>query len=234
MPQKPKGLYRYSQYLKFIFLLGDIVLLNAASVFSYLLRQGNISAMDNEQAQTTLFLNNIIWIGVCLYFNAYSFMRVGYIENILRQTTKLLALHLVILFTVIVFLNYDDVSRLRLVYFGGIFFIELLIFRYLFLQILKYFRKAGYNFRNVVIVGACKKGQEMAQILKKDLSYGYHVLGFFDNTIKQSASEIPVLDTITNAKAYLRAHPVHEVYIALSTETEDTLNELIFYCERAY
>jgi hypothetical protein len=86
MPQKPKGLYRYSQYLKFIFLLGDIVLLNAASVFSYLLRQGNISAMDNEQAQTTLFLNNIIWIGVCLYFNAYSFMRVGYISLALGYT----------------------------------------------------------------------------------------------------------------------------------------------------
>jgi putative colanic acid biosynthesis UDP-glucose lipid carrier transferase len=234
MLNKPHRLYRYSQYIKLAFLLGDIILLNAASVFSYLLRYGNIKMMDGEQAQTTLFINNIIWIGVCLYFKAFSFMRVGYIETIFKQTTKLLALHLFILLSVIVFLDYDDVSRLRIVYFTGIFFMELLLFRFLFLQILKYFRKAGYNFRNVVIIGACKKGQEMAQLLKKDLSYGYHVLGFFDNSIKQSPSEIPILDTITNAKTYLSNHPVHEVYIAISPETENTLNDLIFFCEQRF
>lgn len=178
MPHKPARLYRYSRYTKFIFLVSDIVLVNVASLFSYWMRYGDLHMMASTQAQSVLFLNNLLWIGLCLYFNAYTFMRVGYIESLLSRTVKLLVLHLFALLTLIVFLNYDDISRLRLLYFGGVFLLELMIFRYLFVQLLKGLRKAGYNFRNVIIIGAEKKGQEIEQILSKDLSYGYKVLGF--------------------------------------------------------
>lgn len=231
MSNKPARLYRYSRYTKFIFLVSDIAFLNAASILSYLLRYGNLEKMSGTEAQSVLFLNNLLWAGLCLYFNAYSFMRVGYIETLLSRTAKILVMHLLSLFTLIVFLNYDDISRLRLLYFALVFFSELILFRYLFVQILKRFRKAGYNFRNVIIIGAGQKGQEIEQILTKDLSYGYKVLGFFDDDKTESQSGIPILNTIAHAKNYLSEHPVHEVFIATSQYENKYLNELILFCD---
>lgn len=231
MLNKPSRLYRYSRYTKFIFLVGDIVLLNLASILSYWIRYGNLTTLANTESQSVLFLNNLLWIGLCLYFDAYTFMRVGYIESLLSRTVKILVLHLFALFTLIVFLNFDDISRLRLLYFGGVFFAGLILCRLLFVRAFKRIRKAGYNFRNVIIIGAGKKGREIEQILSKDLSYGYKVLGFFDNEQMVGQLRVPVLNTIANAKHYLSEHPVHEVYITTSHYQDGELDGLILYCE---
>ena len=44
--------------------------------------------------------------------------------------------------------------------------------------ILKLYRRKGYNFKKVVIVGAGKNGMELHQVMKDDLSYGFSVKGF--------------------------------------------------------
>jgi len=167
MSNKPNRLYRYSRYTKFIFLVSDILLLNVAAILSYWIRYGNLTMMLNKESQSVMFLNNLLWIGLCLYFDAYSFMRVGHVENLLSRTIKILVLHLFSLITLIVFLNYDDISRLRLVYFGALFYSELILCRLVFVQAFKHIRKAGYNFRNVIIIGAEKKGREIEQILSR-------------------------------------------------------------------
>jgi undecaprenyl-phosphate galactose phosphotransferase/putative colanic acid biosynthesis UDP-glucose lipid carrier transferase len=128
MPPKKKSLYRYSQYSKFIGLFGDVFLLNAAIIISYYMRYGNTVRLGDSFAQSTLILSNLIWVFICLYFDAYNFMRVGYIETLFSKTTRLLGLYLCILFALIVFLNYDGVSRLRLGYFAVLFFIALIYF----------------------------------------------------------------------------------------------------------
>ena len=46
---------------------------------------------------------------------------------------------------------------------------------------LKFYRRKGYNFKKVVIVGAGKNGMELYQVMKDDLSYGFSVKGFFDD-----------------------------------------------------
>ena len=234
MLNKPNRLYRYSRYTKFIFLVSDILLLNVATILSYLIRYGSLTMLSSNESQSVLFLKNLLWIGLCLYFDAYTFMRVGHVENLLSRTIKILVLHLFSLITLILFLNYDDISRLRLVCFGGIFFAELILCRLLFVKAFKRIRKAGYNFRNVIIIGAEKKGREIEQILSKDLSYGYKVLGFFDNEQTVGQSGVPVINTIANAKNYLSEHPVHEVYITTSHYIDGELDDLILYCEAKF
>lgn len=46
---------------------------------------------------------------------------------------------------------------------------------------LKMYRRKGYNFKKIVIVGAGKNGMELYKVMKDDLSYGFNILGFFDD-----------------------------------------------------
>jgi undecaprenyl-phosphate galactose phosphotransferase/putative colanic acid biosynthesis UDP-glucose lipid carrier transferase len=233
MPLKKTNLYRYSPYTKFAGLFGDLFLLNIAILVSYYMRYGNTVRLSDSFAQSTLILSNLIWVFICLYFDAYNVMRVGYIETLFSKTTKLLGLYLCILFALIVFLNYDGVSRLRLVYFAFVFFSELLLFRYVFVWILKKIRKAGYNYRRVIIIGAGQKGKDIQKILSKDVSYGYQVLGFFDDvaTTKESASAGSV-GGLNEAIDFLNTNGVHEVYIASSNYASKEISKIILFCER--
>ena len=233
MPTKKTSLYRYSQYTKFIGLFGDLFLLNIAILVSYYMRYGNAVRLGDSFAQSTLILSNLIWVFLCLYFDAYNFMRVSYIETLFSKTTKLLGLLLCILFALIVFLNYDGISRLRLVYFAIVFFVELIFFRYVFVWFLKKIRKAGYNYRRIIIIGAGQKGKDIEKILSRDVSYGYQVLGFFDDvaTNKESASAGSA-GGLNEAIDFLNTNGVHEVYIASTNYASKEISKIILFCER--
>lgn len=233
MPTRKKSLYRYSQYTKFIGLFGDVVLLNLAIVISYYIRYGNTVRLSDSFAQSTLILSNLIWVFICLYYDAYNFMRVGYIETLFSKTTKLLGLFLCVLFGLIVFLNYDGISRLRLGYFTVLFFIALILFRYAFVWFLKKIRKAGYNYRRVIIIGAGQKGKDIEKILSKDVSYGYQVLGFFDDVaVTKATSTAGSAGGLDEVVHFLNTHPVHEVYIASSNYASKEISKIILFCER--
>lgn len=45
-------------------------------------------------------------------------------------------------------------------------------------KLLKYFRRKGYNFKKVVIVGAGAMGIKLLDELRSDAGYGYKFMGF--------------------------------------------------------
>ena len=98
--------------------------------------------------------------------------------------------------------NYDDVSRLRMLYFYLIFFVLLIAFRASLLKALKHARKEGYNFKQVIIIGANETGEKMNAILQRDLSYGYKVVGAFcnnpDNGINHNLNLLGKYEDIEN------------------------------------
>jgi len=145
----------------------------------------------------------------------------------------MLIIHVAIIAVFILVLKYDEVSRLRMVYFYTTFFVLLVSFRIFFMQILKHVRAQGYNFRKVVIVGANATGERMNRILSKDLTYGYRVMGFFDDEIdSDTALKAPVLGRFEDIENYLSSEKIDEMYVALHIEKIDVINRLTALCER--
>ena len=228
---KKNTLYRYSRYIKLIFLICDIILLNITFIFSYLIRFGNFERIYKQDSQSIFMLSNIIWIVLSAYLGAYKFVRVEHIEKIISRTIKLIFLHLVILFSIILILKFEDISRFRMLIFYGLLFISIFSFRLIFIQLLKKLRKSGYNFRTVIIIGANKTGFEINRLLSKDLSYGYRVLGYFDDTEEQLPNDIQLLGKIADVKEFITSNSVHEVYYAGDDNKISTIVDIIKFCE---
>jgi undecaprenyl-phosphate galactose phosphotransferase/putative colanic acid biosynthesis UDP-glucose lipid carrier transferase len=133
----------------------------------------------------------------------------------------------------VVVLEYNEISRLRMVYFYATFFVLLVSFRILFMKTLKYVRSRGFNFRKVVIVGANATGERMNRILSKDLTYGYRVMGFFDEE-KDSDTELkaPLLGGFEDVESYISSEKIDEMYVALHIGKIDEINRLTTLCER--
>ncbi len=207
------------------------MLLNTAYVLAFLLRNGDLERISTQEAQNIWFIINFAWFALYLIVGAYKFLRVEHIEKIVSKSLQFVLLHLLLVFTLISILDYDEVSRLKMGYFYGLLFVFIFIFRIVFIKILKHFRRKGFNFRRVVIIGATQAGKEIAHELVKDLAYGYQVAGFFDDKTT-TTEDFKVLGTIDEVPDYVLKNNIHEIYMAVSKYNEHKIKELIKFCER--
>ncbi|MFV8341097.1 undecaprenyl-phosphate glucose phosphotransferase [Flavobacterium sp. XS2P39] len=211
----------------------DIVLLNTAIILSFLSRYDSLDRLDLKEVRTISLLSNLFWIVLLLYKDSFRIIRIERIETILMRTIRMIAFHVALIVLFVVVLKYSEISRLRLLYFYLIFFIFLFVSRVLFMKGLKYIRSQGYNFKNVIIVGANDTGEQMRKILSKDLTYGYRVLGFFDDNVDPFAFiSSPLLGGFDAIPNYIINENVDEMYVALHIDNVKIINQLTELCER--
>jgi len=180
--------------------------------------------------KTIWWISNIAWIVLILVLKGYHFIRVDYIEQLLKKLFLILTLHLSITALTIVILKYDHISRLRMLYFYLILTLVLAILRVMFLKFIKYLRKRGFNSRSVVIVGSNMNGKTVSDILTSDLTYGYELYGYFDN--QNNLGTLNYLGRIEEMEAFLTKNKVDEIFIAMDQELSSYIDQIIEMCER--
>jgi len=219
--------------MKTIFLFWDLVLLSASNTISCYIRDGSLKSLNNKDDQTTFFMILLVWVVLVLSKDAYKIIRIEKIYTTLSRTIKLILIHLGGVALFIIILNFDNVSRLRMLYFYVVFFVLVLLFRILFLKALKHARSQGYNYRNVIIIGANEMAGRMNQILNNDLSYGYKVAGVFSNVTNLNIDHsMTNLGGLSDIETYLLENKVDEMFIALDYKETDQIPKLIQLCER--
>ena len=224
---------RFSRYIKLVFLIGDLLILVAAFVCSTFLRTEQLTMMWNKEDKAIFILFIITWLALVAYTHAYKMFRVEKIYMTIAKTIKVVFFHLGIISLLLVVFNYDDVSRLRMMYFYMIFLVLLIAFRASLLKALKHARKEGYNFKQVIIIGANEMGENMNTILQHDLSYGYQVMGAFCNNPDNNITHtLKLLGQHKDIENYLLNNDVDEMYIALEYQHTHIIPELMELCER--
>ena len=224
--------FRFSRYFKLLFVIWDVVLLNSAIFLSAWIRYGDLERLFLKEVQTISLLSNLIWITLLLGREAYRLVRIEPLEAILMRTIRKFIFHIAIITFFVVFLNYREISRLRLVYFYAIFFVLLLVSRYLSMKFLKYVRAKGFNFKKFIILGANESGEKIRKTLSKDLTYGYRFLGFFDEeVVDESFSTSRVKGGFDMVERLVVANAIDEVYVSLPIDKIDTISKLIKICE---
>jgi len=229
---KTLATYRFSRYYKIGFLVWDVVVLNIAIALSFWFRYGDFYFIFFRGDRAVSLLSNIFWVMLLLYKDSYRIIRTERIEAILYRAIRMLIFLIAIIALFILVLKYNEVSRLRMIYFYSTFFVLLVGSRILFMKLLKYARALGYNYRKVVIVGANAMGERMNRILSKDLTYGFQVVGFFDDEPDDTEVKAPVLGTFEDVEEYLSINKIDEMYVALHISKIDVINQLTMLCER--
>jgi len=222
---------KYSRYIVLYFFTWDLFILNTSYITSFYLRFGSLDRLLLKDSSTTFFIANLIWCLIVAYSNAYEFIRVEMIERIISKTIQLVTFFIVIIFSIVVLLRFHEISRLRLLYFFGLFISSIVISRIFFIQLLKAIRKNGFNFKTVIIIGMGKSGLNLYSFLSKDLSYGYRILGFFDDNPEEYIRKFNVFGPVNDVKKYIQNNQVDEVYVTISDYSETVIREIIDACE---
>lgn len=223
---------RYGYLIKWLIGLGDLVVLNLLFfvVYTHLDSLYTI-AITNNLREIVLLLN------FCYFFSLYFVplrlhTSIIFIDKVVQRAFLLVTV-LVLLFAIcFIFLSIGDVLATFLVVYYGVTVVGFVLWRVFVRMSLKLYRRKGYNFKKVVIVGAGKNGIELYQVIKDDLSYGFNVLGFFDDNISLKHILPNYLGMTNEVENFALAHDVDEIYCTLPGTKDDKIVRLLNFAEK--
>jgi len=223
--------------LSVILFVSDMLIILFGLYLSAIMRSsislGRGGALPQEHANFPLLLYmlaTLSWGSALIAVNAYN------PERVLRWYNE--AVRVVIGATVgtfilagILFLSFRDFSRLQFVYFYIISVMLMLGYR---AALRIYYRllgrkRPGGRYR-VIIIGAGKTGQKVADMLLRHSRWGYHLEGYLDDVegrVGESYEDIKVLGTTAQLRPIIEEKEIEEVWVALPVQAYEYLKELV-------
>jgi putative colanic acid biosysnthesis UDP-glucose lipid carrier transferase len=214
-----------SYYLRLVFLLGDIVILNLALVLAFVLLPVADEATPLKDLIFLVAASNSLWLVLSLLINPYKFSRITRFVRILRVHFSFILTHCLAVVSV-VFVS--GISTIKISNLFSAFVVSLLllfVWRAFYFYLNRIFINKQLNFRNVVIVGYGELALEMRKFFRLHPEYGYRFLGYFDRTEKKGR-DINRLDDLEN---FCNDNNVHELYCCLPYLDNSKVKYLVDY-----
>jgi len=223
---------KQSDFLQWIIGVGDLCFLNILFFAIYAEMDGSYTIEITHNLKEIVLLLNFCYFFALYFFPIKVHVSVVFLEKIVQRSFMLITFQTFLFGTCLIFLNAGN----NLATFIVVYYIATIVcfslWRVLLRIIVKAYRRKGYNTKNIIIIGAGKNGMELYQVIKNDLSYGFKVLGFFDDNERLRDILPNYLGRIDDMMAYTNSHTVDEIYCTIPGTNSEKISELLSFAEK--
>lgn len=223
---------RHGYLIQWLIGIGDMVVLNLMFLLVYHeLDSFYTKAIDNNLREVLLLLN------FCYFFSLY-FVPIQlhrstvYLDKIVQRAFSVISLLIFLFATCLIFLNVGDVLATFLVVYYVSTIVVFSCWRVFVRMLLKFYRRKGYNFKRVVIVGAGKNGMELYRAMRDDISSGFNILGFFDDNLALKDILPSYLGTTDKVEEFAIAKDIDEIYCTLPGTNDEKILRMLNFAEK--
>ena len=202
----------------------DICLTSAAFIGAYFVKRYLLP--EDFRGLTTgpnyyivLLMIIIIWYVTFTLFDLYKSYRKQTLGDILWNMAKAVSTAMLIMIFFIYIFKIKDVSRIML----GIFFMLdiglLALSKGIAYNILAHYRKKGFGFRNILIIGSRERAKDVIDVIGDHLGSGYRIMGCLEVDQEDVGEDVKngtqVIGTLDNLKNFLLEKVVDELIFAM-------------------
>ena len=221
----------YSKYFWLIHFIGDILLLNFSFFLTYYIKFDSLVFSDNYRFLIVIF--NSVWILVVLMLNLYQLKRVKRLDKILYNLVKAFILNSLIISAFLFSLKRPDFSREHLYATYILLFMLIVLWRFFMMKIIIIYRKSGFNYSRVIIVGGEEVAMQLYSYFKSDNFLGVKLLAIFsDSKSKINIDKNIYQSTLDDVKKFVKKNNVDEIYYTLPLSKTKKLKDLISFCDK--
>ncbi len=216
---------RYSRHLPAFVFLFDLILLNIALYGSYVLTFDTFKF----QGPSSIFILtvNAVWAAISLLSGNFYIKRPLVLRDNINSFLLTLIYHLLIVFGIIYFFKIYDISRSEVILSYSLFFLLIMTFRSSLFFGLDYYRKRGYNHRQILIIGDENIAVRVVKSFSHHPEYGYDLTDFISEDQIESMLEEDLITTILNKKP-------DEIFICYKQMNVELLKRLIRFGDENY
>ena len=220
----------YSKYFWFIHFLGDIILINLSFFCSYFYKFGSL--IHDDRYIFLLLIFNFIWIFTAFILDLYAIKRISRIDRILLNLLKAGFINVFVLAAILFSLNDDSpFSREHLYYTYASVFSLVLIWRYTSVKLIYLYRKYGYNYDRVIIVGGGEVSKGLNDYFFSDNILGFKLLGIFSD-VSLSFKTNTKFGSLLEIKKFALDNEIDEVYYTRSLTNTDEIKDLVDFADQ--
>lgn len=221
--------YNYSLYQKDLSLFVDCLLLLISLTTAYFARYE--FTLDFNKSNHAVFL--VVYISTWIIIISQTPFRIlerGItFDKVLYCLFRHIALHFLLVLTVMHLLRGYEISRLVAIYTFISELILLTLWRGVYYKFISHRRRSAYNGRNIIVAGTVEDVSSTIKQLNANLKFGYNVIATLSDSNTQEIEGIPNYN-ITGHNQLLQ-EGVDEVFCMLTPQLEYEQQELIKSCE---
>ena len=208
---------RYSRHLPATIFISDLLLLNLALFIS---NYFSTNSFQNGNFLVYYFIVNISWLVISLLSKSYDIKRPLNLKDIINRFLLALIYQLVIVFFILYFFKIDNISRSAMIISYSLFFLFIIIFRSVLFFLLDYYRKKGYNHRQILLIGDNDIADRLITSFAQHPEYGYDLTEFISESHIKSMAEDDLMVNILGKKP-------DEIFICYKEINPDFLKKII-------
>ncbi|MDR1403665.1 MAG: undecaprenyl-phosphate glucose phosphotransferase [Tannerellaceae bacterium] len=212
--------------------VGDLIVLNFLFfMIYYWLGDFYAHAITSSLREIVLLLN------FCYFFALYFVpiqlhLSVVFIDKVVQRSILLITLFIFLFATCLVFLNVGDTLATFLIVYYAVLIVVFSLWRVFVRVVLKIYRRKGYNFKRIIIIGAGKNGMELYRLMTDELAYGFIVMGFFDDNIQLKEVLPNYLGNTNEVCKYVLNNDIDEIYCTLPGTQDEKILKLLNFSEK--
>ena len=223
---------KHSDFLQWVIGIGDLCFINILFFVIYAEVDGFYTRAITHNLKEVVLLLNFCYFFALYFFPIKIHVSVVFLEKVVQRSFMLITFQTFLFGTCLIFLNAgNDLATFIVVYYVATI-VCFSLWRVLLRVIVKAYRRKGYNTKNIIIIGAGKNGMELYRVIKNDLSYGFNVLGFFDDNERLRDILPNYLGRIDEMDTYTNHHTVDEIYCTIPGTNSEKISELLSFAEK--
>lgn len=223
---------QFERYLQITLVVLDLVVLNLLYILCFVLF---IKHIDNYLINAYILywmISNILWLFLSFVLRNYAEKVILSFETFTKRTFQVYLIWIVLIMFYLFFSRELIVSRLfivgTIVIFGG----GLIVNRFIYLGINKYFRNSGYLIKKVIILGYNDTAKKLAKYFEED-SLNTQLVGFIENEENiQELSHYPVLADIKYTLQTAKKLNIQEIFSTITPEQNKDIYNLMYQSEK--
>ena len=220
----------YSRYFWFIHFVGDIFLINISFLLSYYYKFGSFISDDRYIFLLVIF--NFIWMFTAFMLDLYSIRRLKRVDRIFFNLIRAGIINGFVIAAILFSLNDDSPFSREHLYFtySGVF-ILVLLWRYLSIKLIFLYRKYGYNYDRVIIIGGGDVAKGLHDYFFSDDILGIRLLAMFSENKLTFKSNVKS-ENINMVKDFIIENEVDEIYYTMPLTYTEKIQDLVDFADQ--
>lgn len=169
-----------------------------------------------------------LWLMVNLAFVPMALMLGGKVhtyiairmDSVVRSSLLAVGAHALTFMSLVTMLSMVGLARKVFIFYYICLLMAVLVFRTVATYTIKEYRRRGYNFTRVVIVGTGQTAMNLYENMKEDSGFGYHIQAFFSpDKGGKSVKGIPVLP-LDQLDQFMNGSNIRQIFYTLQGQPE--------------
>ncbi|MEO6838344.1 MAG: undecaprenyl-phosphate glucose phosphotransferase, partial [Ginsengibacter sp.] len=223
---------QFDRYLQITLIALDLIILNLVFFLCQVIFSESIHYDTSDAYFRYLTFANISWLLLSFFLRTYAFSNILNFENFTKRTIHVYLIWIILVLFYLFFFREISISRLFILSTTLGFGIGLLLNRFIYLGIYRYFRNSEFLIKKVLILGYNDTAKKLTNYFEQD-GLNMQILGYIEDDDNISElSHYPVLANISDTLRIAKEMEVEEIFSTITPEQNKSIYDLMYQSEK--